>query len=211
MDDKHILVSLGDDKVKQIGEVIGNKTCNKILDLLSTEEMTVTDISQKLKIPLNTADYNIKKLVKSGLIEKSSHFWSVKGKKMPTYKVSNRKIIISPKKSMTKVFVWVAGLTGLTALTIREFTKNTYQALMNEAPNALMGTKDAFAEEATFAGAREMQSLAINAGASEMILDAATSPSFWQSLNPWTWFLFGAWFAIFLFFAFNIWGERKSK
>jgi len=124
MDEKSILVNLGDEKAKEISEVIGSKTCNKILGYLSEHEGTVSDISGALKIPLNTTDYNVKKLVKSGLIEKASHFWSVKGKRMPTYRVSNKKIIISPKKSIGKIFAWTLGLTGLMALTIREFFGN---------------------------------------------------------------------------------------
>ena len=188
MDNKHILVSLGDDKVKQIGEVIGNKTCNKILDLLSVEEMTVTDISQKLKIHLNTIDYNIKKLVKSGLIKKNSHFWSVKGKKMPAYKISNMKIIISPRKTIGKTFAWVLGLTGLSALTIRKFMKKSFEQVR---PVMLKSVQNDFVIEEADAA-----------------FFAVSSTGFWSGLNPWTWFLFGAWFAILLFFVLTI---RRNK
>ena len=49
---------------------------------------------------MNTLDYNLKKLIGAGLIEKtSSFFWSVKGKKIPTYRLANKKIIISTKNS----------------------------------------------------------------------------------------------------------------
>lgn len=208
MDDKHILVSLGDDKVKQIGEVIGNKTCNKILDLLSTQDLTVTDISQKLKIPLNTTDYNIKKLVKSGLIEKSNHFWSIKGKKMPTYKVSNRKIIISPRRSIHKAFVWVTGLTGLMAITVRQITKESVylsEPVLATA-NDLMYKAAPKAMELA-----EIQSMSMNAGASEAAFEAVAEFGFWSNITPWAWFLIGAWVSIFLFFAFSIYSERRNK
>ena len=203
MDDKHILVSLGDDKVKQIGEVIGSKTCNKILDLLAEEDMTVTDISNKLKIPLNTTDYNVKKLVKAGLIEKAGHWWSVKGKKMNSYKVSNKKIIISPKKSIGKAFIWALGLTGLSALTIRELMKSSYRTFDNAVP---IVTK-----EVIYSKAVEVEALSMNAGATDAVLTTISSPGFWQNLNSWTWFLFGAWFAILLFFILTIYNERRNK
>ena len=82
-DEKYVLVSLGDERAKEIAEAIGNKTSKKILDLLSDKEMSESEISRELKIPLNTADYNVKKLVKAGLIEEKKHFFSSKGKRIP--------------------------------------------------------------------------------------------------------------------------------
>jgi DNA-binding transcriptional ArsR family regulator len=205
MDDKHIMVSLGDEKAKAVAEVIGNKTCNKILDFLAENEATVSDISEKLKMPLNTVDYNIKKLIKAGLIEKASHWWSVKGKKMPTYRVSNRQIIISPKRSLVKAFAWVVGLTGLTSLTIRQFMGNSYSAgeqIMDSARNVAI-------EEASGGGALMATATEKVAGdAAPVVLNAASNSggfvSFIASLSPWSWFLIGAWFAVFLFFAITL-------
>jgi DNA-binding transcriptional ArsR family regulator len=97
-DEKYVLVSLNDDKTGKIAEAIGNKTCKKILDLLSREEFSEKDISDNLKIPMNTTNYNIKKLKEAGLIEEKKHFFSVKGKRIPVYKVSNKSIVISSKK-----------------------------------------------------------------------------------------------------------------
>jgi len=187
MDEKHILVSLGDEKVKEISEVIGNKSCNKILDFLASREGTVSDIAGKLKMPLNTVDYNIKKLVKAGLIEKASHWWSVKGRKMHSYRVSNRKIIISPKKSIAAKFLWVLGLTGLSALTIRQFMSRIV------IDNAVPLFNDMKGSVATAAGDF------IPEGGSIVV-----EPSFWTSISPASWFLIGAWFAVFLFFVLTI-------
>jgi len=186
MDEKSIMVNLGDEKVKEIGEVIGNKTCNRILDYLSDNEGTVSDISAKLKAPINTIDYNVKKLVKAGLIEKNSHFWSVKGKKMPVYKISNKKIIISPKRSVTKVFAWTIGLTGLMALTIRQFLEKT-SSVADVAQEMMFEAAPVFASKGT------------------------ESVSFLSSIGAWEWFLIGAWFAVFLFFIFSLYSERKTR
>jgi len=194
MDEKHISVSLGDDKIKEISEAIGSKTCNKILDALADEQLTVSDLSKKLKMPLNTVDYNIKKLVKARLIEKASHWWSVKGKKMPTYKVSNKKIIISPKKSVAKVFAWTIGLTGLLALTLRE--------IMRPVETAIGSARDFAVRPAT----EEIMAYAPVAAD-----QAVASASFLQSISPWSWFLIGAWLAILLFFAITMISERREK
>lgn len=98
--DKFILVSLNDENSKFLSEVLGNKTCKKIIDFLSErKEASEKDISDGLQIPLNTTEYNLTKLVKSGIVKKTSNFfWSVKGKKIPMYKLANKHIVISPLK-----------------------------------------------------------------------------------------------------------------
>jgi DNA-binding transcriptional ArsR family regulator len=190
MDEKHILVSLGDERVKEISEVIGSKSCNKILDLLAEEELSVSEISRRLNLPMNTVDYNVKKLLKSGLIDSSSSWWSVKGKRMPSYKISNRKIIISPKKSIAGKFLWVLGITGLAALSIREFVPKE-SAVEHVARDV-------------FALSPNIESIALDSG-------FVPASSYWASLNPWSWFLIGAWFAVFLFFAFALYSERRRR
>ena len=101
MDKSFINIDLDDPRTGLVAEALSNKTCVKILDLLSTQEITASDIALKLDIPLNTTCYNLEKLINAGLVEKSSNFfWSVKGKKTPVYRVANRKIIISPKRIM---------------------------------------------------------------------------------------------------------------
>lgn len=196
------MISLGDEKAKWISEVIGSKSCNRILDLLVDGDLTVSEISRRLKMPMNTVDYNIKKLVRSGLIERASHWWSVKGKKMLTYKVSNKKIIISPKKSVAKVFAWAIGLTGLTALTIRELLGRVTQDLAG-------GGSNVFADSE-----REAFSTAVSSA--PIILEGAESSgvgflSFLTGISSWSWFLIGVWFAVFLFFAVTLMNDRRYR
>ncbi|MBM3232066.1 helix-turn-helix domain-containing protein [Candidatus Pacearchaeota archaeon] len=119
--DKSISIDLGDPRTGLVAEALSNKTCVKILDLLSNEELTASDISSKLGIPLNTTGYNLEKLIKAGLVEKSSNFfWSVKGKKTPVYKVANKKIVISPKRMFSKVlpFFLVAGVLAILSISL---------------------------------------------------------------------------------------------
>ena len=99
------MISLEDEKSRKLGEAISNPTCKKIISLLAEKELSATEISREIKIPMNTLDYNLKKLISSGIIEKSKHFWSVKGKKIPTYKVVNKVIVIQPKNIKFKCLV----------------------------------------------------------------------------------------------------------
>jgi len=114
-----ISIDLGDPRTGLVAEALSNKTCVKILDLLAENELTATDIALRLGIPLNTVGYNLDKLIVSGLVEKSSNFfWSVKGKKTPTYRVANRKIVISPKRIIRGIvpLLLVAGVIALLAI-----------------------------------------------------------------------------------------------
>ncbi|HKL23278.1 MAG TPA: helix-turn-helix domain-containing protein [Candidatus Nanoarchaeia archaeon] len=101
VDDKFIMVSMGDSKTKSLADVLGSKTCKKIIDYLAEhDEASQKDLSDALKIPMNTMDYNMKKLLASGLVQKRKNFfWSKKGKKILMYELSNKSIVISPKKS----------------------------------------------------------------------------------------------------------------
>ena len=98
-DDKFILMNMDDERSKLVAEVLGNKTCKTIIDYLSEiKEAGQQDISKALGIPLNTVDYNLKKLIKSGLVEKTKNFfWSTKGRKIEMFKLARKHIIISPK------------------------------------------------------------------------------------------------------------------
>lgn len=99
MEEKYVLVSLEDERTEKLANVLANKTSKKILDLLSEKELSESEIAKELKMPLNTVGYNINNLIKAGLIEEKRHLFSVKGKRIPVYKISNKYIIISPKKS----------------------------------------------------------------------------------------------------------------
>jgi DNA-binding transcriptional ArsR family regulator len=194
MDEKSIMVPLDDVRAKYISEVIGNKSCKKILDHLAEEDSTVTDISQKLKMPLNTVDYNIKKLIKADLIEKVSYWWSVKGKKMPIYRVSNKKIIIYPKQRGIRSFLWVGALVVLSTVTFGQILKRGMigeRTLSENIENAPL-----FAEKAVD------------------MLPPTTGTNFlnWISgINTLEWVLIGAWIAILLFFGIKIYNERRKR
>lgn len=118
MDENHfMLISLEDSKSKAISEVLGSKTCKKIIAYLSErKEASQKDLSDALDIPMNTMDYNIKKLVESGFIQKKKEFfWSKKGKKIAMYELSNKSIVISPKKSASQKFKSIIPTFILTA------------------------------------------------------------------------------------------------
>ncbi|MFH1500459.1 MAG: beta-propeller domain-containing protein [archaeon] len=123
MDDKFILMGMDDERSKKIAEVIGNKTCKKILDYLADNtEKSEKEISEALGIPINTVEYNLKKLLDSGLVEKAKNFfWSRKGKKIDLYKLAKKHIVISPRStrpSMTSLKAILPLIAAMAAVII---------------------------------------------------------------------------------------------
>ena len=67
--DKFLLVSMDDEMAKSLADVLGNKTCKKIMEYMAEKnEVSEKDLANAFKIPINTVEYNLKKLLKSGFV-----------------------------------------------------------------------------------------------------------------------------------------------
>jgi len=93
--DKFVLVNLNE--AKELGQVITNDTCLKILDFLADREATESDIAKAMDLPLSTVHYNITHLVKGGLVVAEEFHYSPKGKEVNHYKLAHKYIIIAPR------------------------------------------------------------------------------------------------------------------
>lgn len=143
VDDKFIMMNLDDEKSKKVAEVLKSDTCKKILNYIAeNKEKSEEDIAKDLSMPINTVEYNLKKLLESGLVEKSKNFfWSKRGKKINLYKPANRHIVISPKKrpnmdllkTVLPVIIAIVAVIAIIALIsnsntqIQEPTSNDFQ------------------------------------------------------------------------------------
>lgn len=97
MDRSYVMIDLDDPRTARLAEVMSNSTCKKILGFLAHSELSESELSRSLKVPLNTINYNMKKLVSAGLAEPARSLLSVKGKAVRVYRISHKKIVISPK------------------------------------------------------------------------------------------------------------------
>ena len=179
------MVSIHDSRARAISEVLANKTCKKIIDYLAeTKSASETDIAKAINLPLNTTEYNIKKMIEAGLIEKTKQFfWSAKGKKISMYQLSNKSIVISPKSLVTNKLISILPvvlLSGILTLAIRYYYMNQFvsQRVMDFAEKSV---ESASAPQAM-------------TGANELL---ASLPS------QWIWFLSGALFALVIYLILN--------
>ncbi len=95
--EKFVLVSLQENKAKELAQVISNESCRKILDYLADKDATESELAEKLNIPISTVHYNLKHLVDGGLVSVEEFHYSKKGKEVNHYKLANKYIIIAPK------------------------------------------------------------------------------------------------------------------
>ena len=190
---KHIMISLDDDSSKSLSEVLSNDTCKRILSFLAdNEEVTESDIANKLKIPLNTVNYNMKKLLDSKLVDEAGHFfWSKKGKKIRVYRLSNKSILISPKSKgrFNKVLTTLitVGSTFLLGLAIRFFFRSEIRPI-----------EDNF--YATSEAAITTTQKLLSDGSAQNI---SYLSSVMSSIPSWGWFLGGGLFALIIILALN--------
>jgi len=197
---KYILFSLDEDKTGKLASVLSNKTCKQVLNLLTEEELSETDISKKLKIPLNTVGYSVKKLKSIGLIEEKTHYFSLRGKRIPVYQVSNKEILISPKKSLASQFKSYLSLIGVSAIFTGFILWSKQQYMKTAAQSAEIFSRAMDNAEPMLLKMGEETSDALLAAVPEatQIVTETSSASSTFSFGITEWFLMGIWIAIIL-------------
>ncbi len=184
-EEKYILVSLEDDKAKDLANVISNATSRKILGYLSNkDEISETDISKELKLPLSTIHYNLQQLKKNNLVETKHFIYSEKGKKIELYRVVKKFIVIAPKytrKSLINSVLPLFLVSAAIAYIIQLSTK---------VQNNLVEKSSDIAQK--------------SAGAPQAMQETIQQVSIVNNFNYGLWFLIGAWTILIIYIVINL-------
>lgn len=186
-----ILLSMEDDKIKKISNVISNDSCRRILDYLSNKESTESELSSNLGIPISTVHYNLQQLKETGLVDADEYHYSAKGKEVQHYRLANKYIIIAPKKTYgikekLKSILPVVLIVSGAALVIQLFSK--YFAQPDIESPIMMAEKEA-----------------IGRAAPVMAQEAALESQQLISVpNIAVWFLAGALFALLVYLLISL-------
>jgi len=182
--EKYILVSLEEDKAKDLANVISNNTSRKILDYLSSkDEASETEISKELRLPLSTVHYNLQQLKKNSLVETKRFMYSEKGKKIEFYRVVKKFIVIAPKYTRRNLINQVLPLFLISA-----GIAFIIQWLSNLKTQAFTITDNLMAKESGTA-----------------LVQQAAQPVIQQSINYYGyWFLAGAWMILLIYIVINL-------
>jgi len=221
-----ILLSMEDDKIKKISNVISNDSCKKILDFLANSEATESELASKLNIPISTVHYNLQQLMETGLIEAAEFHYSEKGKEVNHYRLANKYIIIAPKniygikeklKAILPVALIVSGAALVLQLTQKFFAHGSITRVFSSSKQmlvreTLITTAQDSAGVAKSAAIESVKETAMPAQAIPEVMNKTTEyltspltttqtvtmpPSLWSNIA--LWFLIGAVFAILIY------------
>ena len=214
--EKFVLVSLKENKAKELAQVISNESCRKILDYLAeNNDATETQLAEKLQLPISTVHYNLKHLLAGSLITADEYHYSEKGKEVNHYKLANKYIIIAPKttygikeklKSILPVGLIALATAGFIQLYLKYFGKT--QATIKVAPELTRGAIAPVVQEAADEAVYTATEKAVEAAPKavpEAALQTITTP------NYALWFLFGCLFVLILVIIFEFIRAKKEN
>jgi DNA-binding transcriptional ArsR family regulator len=94
-----VVLEPGDERAQKIAKAMASQTANDILTLLAAGTKSLTDITEQLKIPLTTAKYHTENLLDAGLLTVSETRYSIKGREVRMYALTDQILIVAPKQT----------------------------------------------------------------------------------------------------------------
>ena len=114
MADNVVLLEPGDERAQKIAKAMSSQTASDILQLLAESPKSLTGITERLAIPLTTAKYHTENLLDAGLILISDTKYSVKGREIKIYSLTNQLLIVAPRQSNVRsLLLKYASLFGI--------------------------------------------------------------------------------------------------
>ncbi|MFA6362768.1 ArsR/SmtB family transcription factor [Methanoregula sp.] len=121
-----VVLEPGDERAQKIAKAMGSQTASDILTLLAAGTKSLTDITEQLNIPLTTAKYHAENLLDAGLITVSETRYSIKGREVKMYSLTDQLLIVAPKQTNVRALllkysslfgIVIAGTLAIFALT----------------------------------------------------------------------------------------------
>lgn len=117
MTENVLILEPGDERAQKIGKAMASQTANDILNLMSEGPKSLTDITERLAIPLTTSKYHIENLVDAGLLTVTDTKYSVKGREIKIYSLTNQLVIVAPRQTNVRsLLLKYASLFGVVIL-----------------------------------------------------------------------------------------------
>jgi DNA-binding transcriptional ArsR family regulator len=117
MADNVVFLEPGDERAQKIAKAMGSQTASDILRILGDGPRSLTDVPEQLNIPMNTAKYHIENLLDAGLIAVAQTKYSIKGREVKIYTLTNQLLIVAPRQSNVRSFLLkYASLFGIVAV-----------------------------------------------------------------------------------------------
>lgn len=126
MGDSVVFLEPGDERAQKIAKAMGSQTASDILQHLSEGPKSLSDITENLNLPMNTAKYHVENLLDAGLIGVATTKYSVKGREVKIYTLTNQLLVVAPRqadaRSLLLKYASLFGIVALGSLLISAFT-----------------------------------------------------------------------------------------
>jgi DNA-binding transcriptional ArsR family regulator len=145
MADQVVVLEPGAEQATKIAKAMASRTAGDVLKYIGDGQKTSTEISEHLSIPMNTAKYHIENLLDAGLISVAATKYSVKGREVKVYTLTNQLLIVAPRQAnvrslllkYTSLFAIVAfGSLVFTILKSGIWTTGRFAEGLNAAPGS---------------------------------------------------------------------------
>lgn len=112
-----LVLEPGDERAQKIAKAMGSPTAGEILQLLAEKPQSLTDITERLSLPMNTAKYHVENLLDAGVISVADTKYSVKGRTVKIYTLTDQLLIVAPRRSDIRALLTkYAALFGIVAV-----------------------------------------------------------------------------------------------
>jgi DNA-binding transcriptional ArsR family regulator len=145
MADTVVVLEPGGERAQKIAKAMASQTAGDILRLIGDGQKTSTEISEQLSLPMNTAKYHIDNLLDAGLINVAATKYSVKGREVKVYTLTDQLLIVAPKqmnvRSLLMKYASLFGIIAFGSLLIALFSQVPVSgggigSSLNEAPRS---------------------------------------------------------------------------
>jgi len=109
-----LILEPGDERAQKIAKAMASQMASDILHVLGEGPTSLTDIGERLSLPMNTAKYHVENLLEAGLIAIAETKYSIKGREVKLYTLANQMLIVAPRQSsMRSLILKYASLFGI--------------------------------------------------------------------------------------------------
>lgn len=100
-----LVLEPGDERAQKIAKAMASQTAGDILHLLGDGQISLNDIAERLGQPMNTVKYHVENLLEAGLISVAETKYSVKGREVKLYSLTNQLLIVAPRQSPVRSLI----------------------------------------------------------------------------------------------------------
>jgi DNA-binding transcriptional ArsR family regulator len=180
MADNVVFMEPGDERAQKIAKAMGSQTASDILQILGEGPKSLSDITDRLNIPMNTAKYHIENLLDAGLVAVAETKYSVKGREVKIYTLANKLLIVAPRRadarSLLLKYATLFGIVALGTVVISVFTSLFGPgSMMKGSANSLnVAPPYAYEQDGGAAAKAITESVAQNVTAGQEVMTAVT-------------------------------------